>query len=141
MPFDGLAFIIILFFLDIHTPKTPIRKGLKAVDWLGSLTMVAGVIMFLLGLEWGGITYPWGSATVLCLLIFGVLTMCLFLVIENRLAPYPLMPLGIFSHKSNVAALGTCFCHTVSYFRASQNITQPSGVQVHGFHSSQRAAL
>jgi hypothetical protein len=111
LPFDGLAFIIILFFLDIHTPKTPIREGLKAVDWLGSLTMVAGVIMFLLGLEWGGITYPWDSATVLCLLIFGVVTMCLFLVIEARLAPYPLMPLSIFSKRSNVAALGTCFCH------------------------------
>ncbi|OSS49741.1 hypothetical protein B5807_05918 [Epicoccum nigrum] len=111
LPFDGLAFIIILFFLDIHTPKTPILQGLKAVDWLGSLTMVAGVIMFLLGLEWGGITYPWDSATVLCLLIFGVVTMCLFLLIEARLAPYPLMPLGIFSKRSNVAALGTCFCH------------------------------
>ena len=119
MPFDGLAFIIILFFLDIHTPKTPIRKGLKAVDWLGSLTMVAGVIMFLLGLEWGGITHPWASATVLCLLIFGVATMCLFLVIEARLAPYPLMPLSIFSKRSNIASLGTCWCHAVVFIPAS----------------------
>jgi hypothetical protein len=47
-----LAFIIILFFLDIKTPKTPLREGLKAVDWLGSLTMVGGVIMVLLGLEY-----------------------------------------------------------------------------------------
>lgn len=111
LPFDGLAFIILIFFLDIQTPKTPLRKGLKAVDWLGSLTMVAGTIMVLLGLEYGGIAHPWKSAIVLCLIIFGAVTIGLFFVIESRLAPYPLMPLSIFSKRSNVAALGTCFCH------------------------------
>ncbi|KAF1359528.1 MFS general substrate transporter [Lizonia empirigonia] len=111
LPFDGLAFIILIFCLDIHTPKTPLRKGLKAVDWLGSLTMVSGTIMVLLGLEYGGISHPWGSAIVLCLIIFGVVTIVLFFVIEARLAPYPLMPMSIFSKRSNVAALGTCFCH------------------------------
>ncbi|KAJ4382643.1 hypothetical protein N0V86_001865 [Didymella sp. IMI 355093] len=111
LPFDGLAFVILIFFLDIHTPKTPIRKGLKAIDWLGSVTMVAGTIMVLLGLEYGGISHPWGSAIVLCLIIFGVVTIGLFFVVESRLAPYPLMPMSIFSKRSNVAALGTCFCH------------------------------
>jgi EmrB/QacA subfamily drug resistance transporter len=111
LPFDGVAFIILFFCLDIHTPKTPLRKGLKAVDWLGSLTMVSGTIMVLLGLEYGGIAHPWDSAIVLCLIIFGVVTIGLFFVIESRLAPYPLMPLSIFSKRSNIAALGTCFCH------------------------------
>lgn len=111
LPFDGLAFLIILFFLDIHTPKTPLRDGLKAVDWLGSLTMVGGVIMVLLGLEFGGITYPWSSATVLCLLIFGAVVIGIFFLIEWRVAPYPLMPLDLFSKRSNLAALGTCFFH------------------------------
>ncbi|KZM24460.1 uncharacterized protein EKO05_0001973 [Ascochyta rabiei] len=111
LPLDGLAFVILIFCLDIHTPKTPLRKGLKAVDWLGSLTMVSGTIMVLLGLEYGGIAHPWASAIVLCLIIFGVLIIALFFVVESRLAPYPLMPLSIFSKRSNVAALGTCFCH------------------------------
>lgn len=111
LPFDGVAFLIILLFLDIKTPKTPLRKGLKAVDWLGSLTMVGGVIMFLLGLEFGGITYPWDSATVLCLIIFGVVVVGIFFLIEWRVAPYPLMPLDLFSKRSNLAALSTCFFH------------------------------
>jgi MFS family permease len=111
LPFDGLAFIIILLFLDIETPKTPLRAGLKAVDWLGSLTLVGGVIMLLLGLEFGGITHPWDSATVLCLIIFAVVVIALFFVIEWRIAPYPLMPLELFSKRSNLAALGVCFFH------------------------------
>ncbi|KAF2035828.1 multidrug resistance protein fnx1 [Setomelanomma holmii] len=112
LPFDGLAFLIILFFLDIHTPRTPLRQGLKAVDWLGSLTMVCGVIMLLLGLEFGGITHPWDSAIVLCLIIFGAVVIGIFFLVEWRVAPYPLMPLELFSKRSNLAALGVCFFHS-----------------------------
>ncbi|KAJ4372251.1 hypothetical protein N0V83_004025 [Neocucurbitaria cava] len=119
LPFDGVAFLIILFFLDIKTPKTPLRKGLKAVDWLGSLTMVGGTIMLLLGLEFGGITHPWDSATVLCLIIFGAATIFLFFLVEWRLAPYPLMPLDLFSKRSNLAALGVCFFHAFTFISGS----------------------
>jgi hypothetical protein len=73
--------------------------------------MVSGVVMVLLGLEFGGITYPWSSATVLCLIIFGVVVVGLFFLIEWRVAPYPLMPLDLFSKQSNLAALSTCFFH------------------------------
>ncbi|KAH7076944.1 major facilitator superfamily-domain-containing protein [Paraphoma chrysanthemicola] len=119
LPIDGLAFLIILFFLDIQTPKTPLRQGLKAVDWLGSLTMVGGTIMLLLGLEFGGIAHPWDSAIVLCLIIFGAVVIGLFFLIEWRIAPYPLMPLELFSKRSNLAALGTCFFHAFVFISGS----------------------
>ncbi|KAL1603858.1 hypothetical protein SLS60_005450 [Paraconiothyrium brasiliense] len=119
LPLDGCAFVIILFVLDLHTPKTPLWEGLKAVDWLGSLTMVAGTIMVLLGLEFGGVTYPWKSATVICLIVFGVVTIGLFFLVESRLAPYPLMPLSLFSKRSNLAALGTCFFHAFVFISGS----------------------
>jgi multidrug resistance protein len=119
LPLDGLAFLIILFVLDLHTPRTPIRKGLKAVDWLGALTMVGGTIMLLLGLEMGGITFPWKSATIICLIIFGAIMIGLFFLIEWRVAPYPLMPLDIFSKRSNLAALGVCFFHSFVFISGS----------------------
>ncbi|KAF1969047.1 hypothetical protein BU23DRAFT_248699 [Bimuria novae-zelandiae CBS 107.79] len=119
LPFDGLAFVIILFVLDLHTPQTPLWEGLKAVDWLGSLTMVAGTIMVLLGLEFGGVTFPWASATVICLIVFGVLTIGLFFLVEHRFAPYPLMPLDLFFKRSNMAALGVCFFHAFVFVSAS----------------------
>ncbi|KAF2681833.1 multidrug resistance protein fnx1 [Lentithecium fluviatile CBS 122367] len=119
LPFDGLAFLIILFVLDVHTPKTPLRQGLKAVDWLGAFTMVGGTIMLLLGLEFGGVTYPWNSATVICLIVFGAITIGLFFVVEQRFAPYPLMPLDIFFKRSNMAALGVCFFHAFVFISGS----------------------
>ena len=67
--------------------------------------------MFLLGLEYGGVSYPWRSPTVVCLLVFGLLTVALFFVIEWKLARYPVMPVRLFKHRSNVAALIVCFIH------------------------------
>lgn len=111
VPFDGIAFLIILLFLDIETPKTPLLAGLGAIDWLGSLTIVGGTIMFLLGLEYGGVTYPWSSATVICLIIFGLVVIGLFFINEWKFARYPIMPLRIFKYRSNIASLVICFIH------------------------------
>ncbi|KAL8806666.1 MAG: hypothetical protein Q9182_001194 [Xanthomendoza sp. 2 TL-2023] len=115
VPFDGIAFIIILLFLDIENPKTPLLAGLKAIDWLGSIFIVCGTVMFLLGLEYGGITYPWTSPTVLCLIIFGCVVIVLFFLNEWKLAIYPVMPLRLFKYRSNIAALLVCFCHGTTF--------------------------
>jgi hypothetical protein len=84
---------------------------LKAVDWAGSLAIVGGTLMLLLGLEFGGVIYPWNSAKVICLIVFGVLVAGLFVLNEWKFARYPVMPLRLFKHHSNIAALGVCFCH------------------------------
>ncbi|KAF1355008.1 MFS multidrug transporter-like protein [Delphinella strobiligena] len=119
LPLDGAAFLIILFFLDLKTPKTPIVQGLRAIDWLGSLLIVGGVLMFLFGMEYGGVTYPWDSATVLCLVIIGVFTMVLFVLNERFIAKYPVMPLRIFKYRSNIASLGVCFVHGFVFISSS----------------------
>lgn len=67
--------------------------------------------MFLLGLEYGGVTYPWGSATVVCLIIFGLVVIGLFFLNEWKIAKYPIMPLRIFKYRSNIASLVICFIH------------------------------
>ncbi|KAL8872454.1 MAG: hypothetical protein Q9174_001924, partial [Haloplaca sp. 1 TL-2023] len=104
-----------MLYLDIETPKTPLIAGLKAIDWLGSITIVGGTIMFLLGLEYGGVSFPWTSVTVLCLIIFGLFTIFLFFMNEWKLAIYPVMPLRLFKYRSNIAALAVCFCHGTTF--------------------------
>ena len=100
-----------MVFLDIDTPKTSILDGLKAIDWLGVILVTGGTVMFLLGLEYGGVSFPWSSATVVCLLVFGLITIVLFFMNEWKLAKYPMMPLRLFSKPSNLAALAVCFAH------------------------------
>ena len=119
LPLDGLAFAILLFFLDVHTPRTPLVAGLKALDWLGSLAIVGGTAMFLLGLEYGGLSFPWSSATVVCLIVFGAAVLGLFFVIEAYVPRYPLMPLRLFNNRSNVACYATCFWHGFVFISGS----------------------
>ncbi|KAF8853988.1 MFS general substrate transporter [Acephala macrosclerotiorum] len=111
LPCTGAVFLILVFFLHLHNPRTPVWEGLKAVDWAGSLTIVGGTLMLLLGLEFGGVTYPWGSAKVICLIVFGIVVAGLFVLNEWKLARYPVMPLRLFKHSSNIASLAVCFCH------------------------------
>ncbi|KAK5112487.1 hypothetical protein LTR62_004244 [Meristemomyces frigidus] len=119
LPLDGLAFFILLFFLDLKTPRTPIMEGLKAIDWLGSLLIVGATLMFLFGLQYGGVTDPWASATVICLLVFGVVTFGLFIFWEVRYAKYPVMPMALFKERSRLATLLVVFCHGFVFISAS----------------------
>jgi EmrB/QacA subfamily drug resistance transporter len=115
LPCCGVAFVILLFFLDVHNPKTPLKDGLKAIDWAGSLSILALTIMVLLGLDFGGNTFAWSSPKVICLIVFGALCSVLFIYSEKRLAKYPLMPLALFSQRSNVAILLLTFFHGVAF--------------------------
>ncbi|PYH95598.1 putative efflux pump antibiotic resistance protein, partial [Aspergillus ellipticus CBS 707.79] len=115
LPVAGVAGILVFLFLKVHTPRTPIIEGLLAMDWLGTITIVGATVMFLLGLGYGGVAFPWNSATVLCLIIFGILTIFLYALIEWRIAKYPITPLRLFKSTSNIATFGIAYMHGAVY--------------------------
>ncbi|RDW84875.1 hypothetical protein BP6252_02465 [Coleophoma cylindrospora] len=127
LPAAGSAFIVLLIFLDLKSPKTPLLAGLKAVDWLGSLAVVGTTVSVLLGLEFGGtlhhrVIFSWSSAKVLCLILSGCFMGALFLYNEAKIARYPLMPLRLFRNWNNVAALSVGFLHSLTYISTSYYI-------------------
>ena len=119
LPLDGAALINLFVFLKIDTPKTPFIKGIKAIDWIGVVTIVGGVVTFLFGLESGGATHGWNSAYTLCLIIFGLVLIALFFINEWKFAKYPIVPLRLFDQWSNVASLGVVFCHGFVFIAGS----------------------
>lgn len=114
-----MAFFILLFFLDLKTPRTPIIEGLKAIDWVGSLTVVGATLMLLFGLQYGGVSHPWSSAIVVCLIVFGIVTFVLFGLWEWKYAIFPVMPMGLFSKRTNLATLGVVFTHGFVFISGS----------------------
>lgn len=119
LPVSACGFGILFFVLKLHNPKTGIRDGLAAIDWLGSLLIIGGTLMFLFGLEFGGITYPWNSAPPICLIVFGLVTIGLFVVVEQRFAKYPVIPIRLFRKRSNIFAFIVCFCHAFVFISGS----------------------
>ena len=75
------------------------KEGLAAVDWVGSLLIVGGTLMLLLGLEFGGIQFLWDSATILCLIVFGIAVIGLFMHYEANFVAYPIIPPHLFQSR------------------------------------------
>lgn len=105
LPITGLAFVLLALFLNVHSPKTKFREGVQAMDWGGTLLLLAFVVMLLLGLQLGGDTVPWKSSTVICLITFGAITLLLLLMFERKFASDPILPLGLFTGRSNLSLL------------------------------------
>jgi len=111
LPISGTTFILLLLFLDVHNPRTKAIDGIKAIDWFGSLSILALTVMLFLGLNFGGTTFPWDSPKVICLIVFGGLVSILFIWSEKKFAQYPLMPLNLFAQAGTAASLMVTFFH------------------------------
>jgi len=105
LPIAAIAFVLLLLTLDVHNPRTSMKDGAKAVDWFGALSIVGLTAMLLVGLDFGGKIYPWTSAKVVCLLVFGAVMVVPFVFAEKKIARHPLIPLRLFRDRSNVAAM------------------------------------
>ena len=50
-------------------------QEIREMDYGGIVLFTGGLILFLLGLSWGGTLYPWSSAHVIATLVVGILTL------------------------------------------------------------------
>lgn len=119
VPIGGFSFVILLLLLKVESEKTPLLLGLRSIDWVGTLLVIGGTLMFLFGLEFGGVRYPWSSQAVVCLIVFGVFTWTLFLLNEWKLAKYPIIPTRLFDNLHNVLMLLISYCHGFVFIAGS----------------------
>ncbi|RWA03976.1 hypothetical protein EKO27_g11126 [Xylaria grammica] len=119
LPISGVGFVVLLLVLKLHNPRTPVRKGLAAIDWLGSALIIGATLQLLFGLEFGGVQYPWKSVTVIALIVFSIVTFIVALVVEKYVAEYPVIPLRLFNSRQNIAAFTVCFVHGAVFISGS----------------------
>ncbi|KAI0506913.1 multidrug resistance protein fnx1 [Xylaria bambusicola] len=119
LPFSGLGFVILFFVLKLHNPRTPVRQGLAAIDWLGSVLIIGATLQLLFGLEFGGVTYPWKSVPVIALIVFSIVTFGVAILVEKYVAEYPVIPLRLFKSRRNLAAFAICFVHGLVFISGS----------------------
>ncbi|KAI4211844.1 MAG: hypothetical protein LQ351_005335 [Letrouitia transgressa] len=86
LPIGGVSAAIILF--TFKTPESfkpvaaPLKEKLLQMDLLGTFTIMAAVVCYVLALQYGGVTKPWGSSTVVGLLVGFVLLVIAFGIVE-----------------------------------------------------------
>lgn len=86
--------LLALFLIASKMPRIGQRTGGK-IDFMGALFILGATIPLLLALTWGGVTYPWGSTTILSLLGGAFVSLLAFLYTESR-ASDPIIPLSLF---------------------------------------------
>lgn len=65
------------------------------IDYLGIGLVALGVSALILGLEWGGSEYPWGSWQIIGLFLGAVVLLIAFVLVEQRAAE-PMLPMRLF---------------------------------------------
>ncbi|RFU33262.1 hypothetical protein B7463_g3049, partial [Scytalidium lignicola] len=104
MIIDGMAGLAYFFFY--HPPTFHMKHGrhsrmevLKNFDFVGTFLFTSGMVVFLLGISWGGSVYPWKSAGPIASIILGFLTLLAFFLWEVY-APLkePLVPMHLFKN-------------------------------------------
>jgi len=96
LPIGGFtAGIITLFF---KTPKAAkaasasLKEKLLQMDMLGTSTILAAVVCYLLALQYCGVTKPWSSSVVIGLLVGSVLLIIAFVALEWRMGERGIIP-------------------------------------------------
>ena len=78
---------------------------IKNFDYIGSRLFIAGTILFLIGLSWGGASYPWKSSHVIGAIVSGGVSLILFLLWESfAKLKEPLLPVRLFRNRDWVAS-------------------------------------
>ncbi|KAH6622003.1 fungal trichothecene efflux pump [Boeremia exigua] len=99
------AIAVLLFVVFYHPPTYPMlhvggkskMQQLRTLDWVGIVLFTSGMTVFLIGMNWGGGTYPWKSGHVLGALFAGFSTLVGFCFYEAYHGhQYPLIPMRLF---------------------------------------------
>lgn len=73
LPIGGVAVAIIVFFMHLPKKVKPAKASSKEkiiqLDLFGAVLVMAGVISFILALQYGGLNYAWNSSVVIGLLV------------------------------------------------------------------------
>jgi len=104
-----------LLFNTIPEPKQKdpplqiLSSAIKELDLPGFMLICPAVVMFLLGLQFGGNKYAWDSSVVIGLLVGAGATFAVFLVWEWRQGDNAMVPLAMLKHRVIWSAAMTMF--------------------------------
>ncbi|KAH0835384.1 hypothetical protein AYO21_11745 [Fonsecaea monophora] len=107
--FYALTFVLVFFFY--HPAPRPVEEDTSMLskvlhlDWTGVFMVASGLVLFLVGLEFGGNPYSWASAIVLCTLIIGGIVLVVFGIWEWKGTKVGLFHHRLFEHRNFMIAV------------------------------------
>ncbi|KAI1311252.1 major facilitator superfamily domain-containing protein [Xylaria venustula] len=91
-----VVIVLVHFIIPLKPTQGSMVAKLKMIDYTGAVLSSAATIFLLVPISGGGSTFPWSSATVIALLVLGVVCLIAFLFAEAKIAKLPILPLRLF---------------------------------------------
>ncbi|KAL8766055.1 MAG: hypothetical protein Q9194_006383 [Teloschistes cf. exilis] len=90
----GLLMTLIFYFPPprVNSQGLSRMQVFRQIDFVGGFLSVAGMLLFMAGLQWGGYQYSWRTAHVLAPLLIGAALLAAFFAWEWKFAKYPMFP-------------------------------------------------
>jgi MFS family permease len=105
-------------FSKLHTRRSKMQM-LKSLDFVGILLLVAGMVLFLMGLNWGGTMYPWRSARVIATIVVGIMTLVGLVAYELWVARAPIIPPSMMKNAQCMLIIGVACVGGMIYYGMS----------------------
>ena len=81
-------------------------KYIKNFDYVGTILYAGGLLIFLMGLSWGGSVYSWKSAHVIACIVVGFVALVALVSWESfATLKEPLVPMHLFRNGGWVSAV------------------------------------
>lgn len=110
LPIGGFIIVVLMFMFQPPTRKVeqdPLKERIRRLDLIGAAMFIPSVIMLLLALQWGGLTYPWNSGRIIGLFVGGGIILIIFSVWQWRTGDVAMIPPPIFTQRS---VFWACLC-------------------------------
>lgn len=117
LPLGVVAFILIAMF---YHPVLPTNRNQK-IDWWGTLTFTAAILLLMFALELGGKEFAWNSTESYSLFAGFAVLFAIFLWIESRVAA-PIVPLHLFRNKLFSSSMATSLLYGAMMIAAASYI-------------------
>ncbi|KAH0831572.1 hypothetical protein AYO21_01776 [Fonsecaea monophora] len=106
-------------FEHLHRNRSKLQE-LKEIDYVGIFLFTAGMLLFIMGLSWGVVQYPWKSAHVLSTLVIGAVLVIAFVLYEIYMPlRRPIVPMHLFRNKDYSALIVVTTVGGMMYFSIS----------------------
>ncbi|PLN75849.1 MFS multidrug transporter [Aspergillus taichungensis] len=115
VPFIVVSCVLVAITIDIPVKYTD-KGRLKRVDFLGAITLVITLVLFLLGLNLGGNQVPWTHPLILTSLPLSAVFLGIFVYIEAYVASEPVIPVRLLLDRTVLSACLTNWFSTMSIF-------------------------
>lgn len=104
-------------FLEKWANKKTRKQVIQDFDYVGLILCSAGVVLFCMGVSWGGSYYPWKSVHVIVTIIVGFFTLVAFTLYELYVPlKEPLIPMHLFKNFPWVSDVWMLSCGASVYF-------------------------